>query len=106
MERYEHDPLADPGHAWKYGVSVRLAGRKDTVLEMGKDTALAMYDREIAMRVADRAAALGDFDRLTTDAVRALDRKYALDVMIVESNRTFELPVLYRNDGFVVYDLR
>jgi hypothetical protein len=73
---------------------------------MGKDTALAMYDREIAMRVADRAAALGDFDRLTTDGVRALDQKYALDVMVVEASKAFDFPVLYRNDGFVVYDLR
>ncbi len=30
--------LADPGHAWKYGVSVRLAAEKDTLVEAGKDT--------------------------------------------------------------------
>jgi hypothetical protein len=98
--------LADPGHAWKYGVSVRLAGRKDTLLELGKDTALAMYDRGIAMRVLQRSQALAEFDRFTTDNIRALDAEYDLDVLVVEANKTFDFPVLYRNDGFVVYDLR
>lgn len=98
--------LADPRHAWKYGVSVRLAAEKDTLLEVGKDPALATYDRAIAMRVADRSAALADFDRFTTAEVRALDARYGLDVLVVEADRTFDFPVLYRNAGFVVYDLR
>jgi hypothetical protein len=98
--------LADPRHAWKYGVSVRLAGQKDTLLEVGKDPALATYDRAIAMRVAERSAALADFDRFTTVDVRALDARYGLDVFIVEADRRFDFPVLYRNTGFVVFDLR
>ena len=40
--------LADPGHAWKYGSSVRVAARRDTLLESGKDSSMAMYDRDLA----------------------------------------------------------
>jgi hypothetical protein len=98
--------LADPAHAWKYGVSVRLAAEKDTLLEISKDPALATYDRAIAMRVAERSAALADFDRLTAADMRALGARYALDVLVVDTNRAFDFPVLYRNSGFVVYDLR
>jgi hypothetical protein len=98
--------LADPGHAWKYGVSVRLAAEKDTLVEAGKDTALAIYDRNIAMKVADRLSAVSDFDRLTPASARALRTRYGLDVMIVEATRPLDLPELYRNPEFVIYDLR
>jgi hypothetical protein len=98
--------LADPQHAWKHGVSVRVAALRDTVLEVSKDSALAMYDRAIAMRVADRAAALADFDRLTTAGARALDARYDVDALVVEHPASVELPVLYRNARFVIYDLR
>jgi hypothetical protein len=98
--------LADPGHAWKYGSSVRVAAGRDTLLELEKDSALAMYDRDIAIRVADRAAALADFDLMTTDTVRALDTRYALDVFVTENGRSFGFPILYRNNRFVIYDLR
>jgi hypothetical protein len=98
--------LADPGHAWKYGVAVRLAAERDTLLETGKDTALAMYDRGIAMRVAERMQAIGDFERITAAEARALDDRFDLDAIIVEERQRLELPVLYRNERFVVYDLR
>jgi hypothetical protein len=98
--------LADPGHAWKYGVAVRLAAERDTVLESGKDTALAMYDRSVAMRVAERASALGDFDRLTAADARVLDQRFDVDVLVAEREQPVELPVLYQNNRFVIYDLR
>ena len=98
--------LADPGHAWKYGVSVRLAAEKDTLVEAGKDTALAMYDRRIAMAVADRLTALHDFDHLTTADAEALRARYGLDVVIVDGMQRLALPELYRNRQFVIYDLR
>jgi hypothetical protein len=98
--------LADPGHAWKYGVSVRLAAEDDTMLESGKDSALAMYDRTIAIRVADRTAALSEFDRLAVTDLRTLATRYALDVVIVEGSRRLELPELYRNTEFVIYALQ
>ncbi len=99
--------LADPGHAWKYGVSLRVAARRDTPLELGKDPAMAMYDRDLAGRVAERQALLADFDALASvDQIRTLDDRLDLDAFIDRSDRQFDLPVLYRNAGFVVYDLR
>lgn len=98
--------LADPGHAWKYGVSVRLAAERDTLLESVKDSALAIYDRDVAARVAERTLALVDFDRLTTTRALRLDAQYDLDVAVVEAGHVLDLPVLYRNARFVVYDLR
>jgi len=98
--------LADPNHAWKYGVSVRIAAGRDTVLEGVKDSALALYSRDVAVRVADRTRDLGDFPLLTTTRARALAATYDLDVVIVESAHQLDLPVLYRNDEFVIFDLR
>jgi hypothetical protein len=98
--------LADPAHAWKYGVGVRQAAARDTFLETVKDSAMAMYDREVAMRVAERSAALSRFDEMTTEDVRALDSRYGFDLFVVEDGRSFALPVLYRNARFVIYDLR
>jgi hypothetical protein len=98
--------LADPGHAWKYGVGVRQAALKDTFLESIKDSAMAMYDRDVAMRVAERSAASSSFDGMTTGDVRALDARFGFDLFVVESGRPFDLPVVYRNAQFVIYDLR
>ena len=98
--------LADPSHAGKYGVSVRLGAERDTLLEATKDTALAIYSRDIAMRVRDRTEQLAHFGELSTAEIRALSDRYGLQVVIVESSRRLDLPELYRNDQFVVYDLR
>jgi len=98
--------LADPGHGWKYGTSVRAAALRDTVLESGKDTAMAMYDRAVAMRVRDRIMALSGFETFSTEDVRAVDAAYDLDVAVLSVSQPLDLPVLYRNDGFAVYDLR
>jgi hypothetical protein len=98
--------LTDPGHAWKYGVSVRVAAERDTLVEAGKDSALAMYDRSIALTVADRLSALREFDRLHEDDLRALASKYGVDVAVVEASRRLSLPELHRNSQFVIYRLR
>jgi hypothetical protein len=98
--------LADPGHAWKFGSSVRVSALRDTVLESGKDSAMAMYDRDVALRVADRTRALADFDTMTFTDLQRLDAAYALDVFVDRADRSWNLPVLYRNAEFVVYDLR
>jgi hypothetical protein len=98
--------LADPDHAWKHGVSLRLAATKDTVLESVKDSAISLYDRDIAMRVAARTRDLVDYDRLTTTRVMSLATTYDLDAVIVETDHLLDLPVLYRNERFVIYDLR
>lgn len=98
--------LADPDHGWKYGVSVRVAAERDTVLESGKDSALAIYDRAVAMRVADRTAALAGFDRLSTEQARELAARYHADVLVASVNDALALPVLYRNGEFTIYDVR
>jgi hypothetical protein len=96
--------LADPAHAWKYGSSVRVAGERDVYLEEVKDVAMAMYDRDIAVRVAERVRDLGDFDRLTPDTARALAVRYDLDYLVAD--RPIALPVVYRNSRFWVYALK
>jgi hypothetical protein len=98
--------LADPGHAWKYGSSVRVAAARDTVLEAGKDPALAIYGRDLAMRVAEREQILSAFDHFTTADARRAAVRFSADVLVAANTQTFDLPVLYRNEGFTVYDLR
>jgi hypothetical protein len=98
--------LGDPGHAWKYGVGIRQAASKDTFLESVKDSAMAMYDRDVAMRVAERSAAAGGFDEMTSGDIRALDGRFGFDLFVAEAGRPFDLPELYRNAQFVIYDLR
>jgi hypothetical protein len=98
--------LADPNHGWLYGSSVRVAARRDTLVEGSKDTALALYDRASARRVLDRLDAVGVWEELTVEDVLALDARFELDVLVDGTTRAFPLPVLYRNDQFVVYDLR
>lgn len=98
--------LADPGHAWRYGSSVRLAASRDTVLERIKDTALAMYDRDVAVRVLERVQALEGFGDFSTDAMRQAGARFQADVVIVERPQALGLPLLRENARFRVYDLR
>jgi hypothetical protein len=111
MSWIRHQPenwhvLADPQHAVFFGSSVRVAALRDTLFEAGKDPALAIYDRAAARRVLERSQALAGFDRFTTADVRNLATRYDLDVLVDRADRHFDLPILYRNDGFVAYDLR
>jgi hypothetical protein len=96
--------LADPGHAWRYGTCVRVSASRDVYLEELKDTAMAMYSRPLAMRVAERSRGLGSFDDLTPDSVRALAARFDLDYLVTE--RTLALPLTYRNARFAIYRLR
>ena len=68
--------LADPGHSWKYGSSVRVAAGRDVLLEDVKDSAIAMYNRDLAVRVVERRRALADFTTLTAEGARALAARY------------------------------
>lgn len=98
--------LADPGHAWKYGSSVRVAANRDVLVEAGKDTSIAMYDRDVAMSVADRLHALENFDELTADDARALATRFGVDTVVDTVDHPLALPVRYRNSQFVVYAIR
>jgi hypothetical protein len=96
--------LADPGHAWKYGTSVRVAAVRDVFLEDVKDSALAIYSRDVALRVNERAAAIGNFDEMTAERAVDLGRRYALDYLV--TTHDLALPVAYRNEQFRIYALQ
>jgi hypothetical protein len=95
--------LADAGHAWKYGSSVRVAAGRDVFLEETKDTAIAIYSRDVGVRVVERIGALGDFARLTTEDVQRLGERYGLTHVVTEGR--LELPLLYENRQFRIYAL-
>jgi hypothetical protein len=96
--------LADPGHAWKHGTSVRVSAERDVFTEEVKDSALAIYSRDVAVRFVERMDALGDFGELTADRARRLASRYDLDVLVTEAD--LPLPVAYRNEQFRIYALR
>ena len=54
--------LADPGHAWQYGTSVQGLGGTRCPARRVKDSALAIYSRDVAVRVRRTDAR----DRLTS----------------------------------------
>jgi len=95
--------LADPGHAWKYDISFRVAAGRDVYLEEVKDAAMATYAREVALRVTERSASLGDFAALTPDHARSLAARYDLDYLIAD--RPFPFAVAFSNQQFTVYAL-
>lgn len=96
--------LVDPGHAWRYGTSARVASARDVYLEEVKDSAMALYSRDIAGRVVQRIQDLGDFTALTAASAQALAAKYDFDYVITD--RRLDLPVAYRNQRFTAYSLR
>ena len=95
--------LVDPGHAWRYGTSVRAAARRDVFLEEVKDAAIAIYSRDVAMRVAERTRALDDFARLDAARAISLAARYDLDYLVTD--RPIDLPVVFRAGALVVYRL-
>jgi hypothetical protein len=96
--------LADPGHAWKYGTSVRVSGERDVYFEEVKDLALALYSRDVAVEALRRIADARGFDAFTPEQLRALAARYDLDYLVIE--RAVDLPLVYRNPQFRVYSLR
>jgi hypothetical protein len=96
--------LADPGHAWKYGTSVRVSAARDVFVEEVKDSALAIYSRDVATRVVDRLTAIGDFGALTAARARDLAQHYDIDYLVTTAD--LSLPLAYRNNEFRIYALR
>jgi hypothetical protein len=96
--------LADPAHAAKYGASLRATGYRDVLVEALKDHAIAIYDRRIAMSVADREKALSVLQWDTPDGARALARRYGLDYLVVD--HPLELPLAHRSGSLFIYQLR
>ena len=98
--------LAHPGHAAMYGSSVRVAARRDVVHEETKDTAVALYARETALRVAERRSAIGhDFHHLSAAQVEALARTYDVDYLVT-AGAPLPFPERFRNGTFRIYDVR
>ena len=95
--------LADPGHAGRYGTSVRAASGRDVYLELIKDTGIAIYSSDIAHRIARRVSDIGDFERLSAERARFLAARYAIDFLITE--RRLDLPIANETGRFVVYAL-
>ena len=98
--------LANPDHAWLYGTSVRVAASHDVIVETVKDSAISMYDRGVAMRTAERLAAIPSYDTLNADRARAIARTYGASVAVTETTHPLDLPLLHRNASFAVYDVR
>jgi hypothetical protein len=96
--------LADPGHAWKYGTSARVSAARDVFIEDVKDSALAIYSRDVAARFVERMHALGDFGALTPGHAAEMAKRYDLDYLVTEND--LPLPLAYRNDRFRIYSLR
>jgi len=96
--------LADPLHAAKYGSSLRAAGHRDVLIEPLKDHAIAMYDRSIAMRVADRERALSVLAWNSPDGARALARRFGLDYLVVDT--PLDLPLAHQSGSLYIYTLR
>jgi hypothetical protein len=96
--------LADPDHDWKFGHSVRITARRDVLVEGVKDAALALYDRDVAMRVQGRLEAVGDFSTLDATSARALARRFDLDLLVIDKDVALEQ--LHREGRFRVYRLK
>jgi len=96
--------LVDPGHAWRYGSSVRAASGRDVYLEEIKDIGIAIYSDDIADRVSSRIDELGDFSQLDPSRARRLARRYHIDYLITE--HPIELPLVHEQGSFLIYDLR
>jgi hypothetical protein len=99
--------LADPGHAFKYGTSLRVSAERDVFLEDVKDSAIAFYDRRIALRVLERRtawqAADADADGVFSPADRLQDLASRYDLSYVVAEQALPLPEAYRNARFHVY---
>ena len=96
--------LADPGHAWKYGTSVRVSALRDVLLEEVKDSAVAIYSPAVAATFVERSEAIGDFGALTAERTADLAQRYELDYLVTEAD--LPLPVAFRNQQFRIYALR
>jgi hypothetical protein len=96
--------LADPIHAARYGASVRAVGRRDVLIEELKDRAIAMYDRDVAMRVNDRLRALEALPWDTPDGARGLARRFGLDYLVID--RELALPLAHRSGSLYIYRIR
>ena len=93
--------LAHPLHAARYGTSVRVAGQRDVFVEPLKDSALGMYDRDVAIQTRNRTAELQDFDTMSASRARQLGATYDLDFLVTDS--ALDLPLAFQSGSLRVY---
>jgi hypothetical protein len=101
---HDADLLADPGHAWRFGASLRVTAERDVFIEDIKDVAIGMYDRKVAMRNMERRAALGDFFSLSPAQFQELAARYDLQYLVTDRVEPFD--EVYHNRVFHVYRLK
>jgi hypothetical protein len=95
--------LADSGHAWRYGTSVRVSGGRDVFLEETKDAAVAIYSRDVAVRVVERIRALGDLAAKAPEDVERLGEQYGVTHVVMQGR--LPLRPVFENSEFRVYAL-
>ena len=95
--------LADSGHAWRYGTSVRVSAARDVFLEETKDSAVAIYSRDVAVRVVERIGALGDLSTRAPEDIERLGERYGVTHVVTEGR--LPLPPVFENARFRVYAL-
>jgi hypothetical protein len=96
--------FVDPMHAVLYGSSVRVAGERDVLVEAVKDSAIGMYEREIAVRTDQRVREVGDFTALTAEAATRIGARYDMDYLVTEGQ--LDLPLAFESGALRVYRLR
>jgi len=95
--------LADSGHAWRYGTSVRVSSGRDVFIEETKDSAVAIYSRDVAVRLVERIRALGDLSTRAPDDIVRLGEQYGLTHVVTEGR--MPLQPVFENAQFRVYAL-
>ena len=95
--------LIDPSDLDREGVSFRVAAGRDVFIEPSKDPSIAMYSRDIAMRVKERQAALPDFSLVTSAMVRDVTIRYGVTHLV--SVREFPFTPVFRSGRLRVYSL-
>ena len=93
--------VAHPLHAARHGTSVRVAGARDVLVEPLKDSALGMYDRDVAIATRNRTAELQDFETMSAERARRLGATYNLDYLVTDAE--LDLPMAFQSGSLRVY---
>ncbi len=96
--------VANPMHAVQYGTSLRVGGERDVYVEAIKDTAIGIYERDVAIRTRDHLAELAGFDEMTPERARSLAARHGLDYLVTD--RTLDLPLAFSSGAVRIYRLR
>ncbi|MGE3842857.1 MAG: hypothetical protein AB7I50_14880 [Vicinamibacterales bacterium] len=98
--------LADPGHAWKYGTSVRVGAQRDVFFEEVKDVAMALYSRDAAARALTRIRALPALESSDRQSLESLTTRFRLDYVVGERILMLTSEPIWHNERFAVWSLR